>query len=274
MKSTSRLTILSSVLMFLLSFPATRAAESIYPDSVIPRGRASDAPNWELGTIFRADLPGKITQVRVFSLAEESGDHQVRIWRNADNTVIAGPIKWTFGGEEAWITLDILDVAIQPDQDYTIAISTTADGWYPANGSYFLSAGNNGQNLVYPKAAGVFSATAGMRPTDSFNNAAYLRDIVFETDLSGTVMRVKGNNFGVPDGSTTSSAANGTDVGGKGVNSGTREQVLTIQNLGQTALQLTGSPPVAISGAQAAEFVVSSQPSASVPGGGSATFTV
>ncbi len=260
--------------MLLCSAPAIRAAETIFPDTVTPAARPSDAPNWELGTIFRTELPGNITQVRVFSLADESGDHQVRIWRNADSTVIAGPITWTFGGDEAWITLDIPDVPIQADQDYTISISTTADGWYPANGSYFLSAGNNGQNLVYPQAAGVFSATAGARPTDSFNNAAYLRDILFETDLSGIVMRVKGNNFGIADGSITASLANGTDVGGKGVNTGTREQTYTIQNLGQTELQLTGNPLVAISGAQAADFVVTTQPSATVPGGGNTTFTV
>src|SRR6185436_19142000 len=172
----------------------------------------------------------------------------------------AGPITWTFGGEEAWITLDIPDVPIQADQDYTISISTTPEGWYPANGSYFLSAGNNGQNLDYPQAAGVFSTTADVPPTDSFNNAAYLRDIVFETDLSGTVMRLKGNNFGIPDGSTNSSATNGTDVGGKSVSGGTREQTYTIQNLGQTALQLTGNPLVAISSAQAGDFVVTTQP--------------
>src|SRR6185295_14928295 len=112
----------------------------------------------------------------------------------------------------------------------------------PANGSYFLSPGNNGGNLDYPQAAGVFSTSAGVRPTDSFNNAAYLRDIVFETDLSGTVMRLKGNNVGIPDGSTNTSMANGTDIGGRGVNNGTREQIYSIQNLGQTALQLTGNP--------------------------------
>ncbi len=261
-------------LVALLSVSAARAAESIFPDTVTPGGRPSDAPNWELGTVFRPSLPGRITQVRVFSLTEEIGDHQVRIWRNADNSLTAGPISWTYGGDEAWITLDIPDVAVAADQEYTVAISTTADGYYPANGSYFLSAGNNGQNVEYPQGAGVFSSAAGVRPTDSFNNAAYLRDIVFETDLSGTVMKVKGNNFGIADGSTVATSANGTDVGSRGLDSGTREQIFTIQNLGQTPLQLTGNPLVAVSGAQATDFVITTQPSATVPGGGSAAFTV
>jgi hypothetical protein len=266
--------VLSCLALLLTPGLSIIAAESIFPDTVTPASRPNDAPNWELGTIFHTELPGKITQVRVFSLADELGDHEVRIWRNADGSLIAGPIPWTYGGDEAWITLDIPDVPIESDQDYTIAISTTPDGWYPANGSYFLSAGNNGQNLDYPQAAGVFSTTAGARPTDSFNNAAYLRDIVFETDLSGTVMKVKGNNFGIANGATNVSAANGTDVGTRGVNSGTRDQVYTIYNPGQSDLHLTGSPLVALSGAQAGDFVVTAPPAALVPAGGSTPFTV
>jgi hypothetical protein len=119
---------LTCLVLMLASAVPLAAAETLFPDTVAPAARSSDAPNWELGTIFRAELPGNITQVRVFSLADEVGEHQVRIWRNADSTVIAGPIPWTFGGDEAWITLDIPDVPIQADQDYTISISTTPDG--------------------------------------------------------------------------------------------------------------------------------------------------
>src|SRR6266498_994722 len=129
MKPTSQSSMLSRVLLLLLSASAAHAAsETLYPDSVVPGARPADAPNWELGTIFRSTVPGKITDARVFSLTEDSGDHQVRIWRNADNTLIAGPITWTFGGDEAWITLDIPDVAIEANKDYTIVISAAADG--------------------------------------------------------------------------------------------------------------------------------------------------
>src|SRR3989442_1324006 len=178
MKPAIQFMTLSAVIIMLALSPSTaQAAETLYPDTVTPAARFSDAPNWELGTIFRTALAGTITQVRVFSLTEESGDHQVRIWRNADNTLIAGPMTWTFGGDEAWISLDIPDVPIQANQDYTISISATDAGWYPANAAYFSSAGDNGQNLSYPQGAGVFSDTSGTQPTNSFNNSAYLRDI-------------------------------------------------------------------------------------------------
>src|SRR6476659_4312093 len=113
MKIPKNIALLSSAFAALTFLPANaiRAAESIFPDTVFPGSRPNDRPNWELGTIFRAELPGKITQVRVYSLTDESGDHQVRIWRNADNSLVAGPITWTYGGDEAWLTLDIPDVA-------------------------------------------------------------------------------------------------------------------------------------------------------------------
>ncbi len=266
---------LSRILLLLLSASAAQAAsETLFPDTVVPGGGPADAPNWELGTIFRATVPGKITSARVFSLANESGDHQVRIWRNADNTMIAGPITWTYGGDEAWITLDIPDVAIEANQDYTIAISAAADGVHPAIGGYFGSAGSNGQNLDYPQGAGVFSDVPGARPTQSSVNSAYLRDIVFEADLSGTVMRVRGNGNTIVDGAASTTLANGTDVGGRGLNSGTRDQTYTILNVGQTGLELNGNPRVTIAGAQASDFTVTVQPDATVAPGGSTTFTV
>ena len=229
----------SRILTLLLSASAAQAAsETLYPDTVVPDARPADAPNWELGTIFRATVPGKITSARVFSLANESGDHQVRIWRNADNTMIAGPITWTYGGEEAWITLDIPDVVIEANKDYTIVISAAADGVHPVIGGYFGSAGSNGQNLDYPQGAGVFSDVAGTRPTQSSVNSAYLRDIVFEPDLSGTVMRVRGNGNTIVDGAASPIVANGTDVGGRGLNSRTHDQSYTISNVGQTGLEL------------------------------------
>ena len=120
----------------------------------------------------------------------------------------------------------------------------------------------------------MFNETAGARPTNSFNSASYLRDLVFEPDLSGTVMRVQSGSAPIEDDAAEATSANGTDIGGVGVNAGTREQVYTILNLGQTSLELTGNPRVAITGTNAQDFVVVTQPGASVAAGGSTTFTV
>lgn len=253
----------------------SQAAESIFPDPVLPTGRqTATSPKWELGTVFRPTVAGKVTDARVFAMAQEFGDHEVRLWRNADNALIAGPITWTFGGEETWITLDIPDVSLEANQDYTISIAVADDGLYPSIGGYFGSPGNNGQNLDYPQGAGVLSDVPGARPTVVSVNAAYLRDIVFEPELAGTLMLVRGNGNTIADGATSPDLANGTDVGGRSLDQGFREQTYTILNQGQTSLDLSGNPRVALSGTAAGNFNVTVQPQASVEPGGSTTFTI
>ena len=78
----------------------------------------------------------------------------------------------------------------------------------------------------------------------------------------------------IEDGAAGPSADSGTDFGGTGIAKGTLEQTYTIYNLGQTSLELTGNPKVAVTGAQAADFTVTTQPSAPVPAGGTASFTI
>ncbi|MHC1766617.1 MAG: choice-of-anchor D domain-containing protein [Verrucomicrobiia bacterium] len=251
-----------------------QAAESIHPETVVPESRYSDAPNWELGTVFRPSAPGKVTHVRVFSLFEELGEHQVRVWRNADETLLAGPIPWTFGGEEGWITLDIDDVTVQAGTDYTVSVSVGEDGWYPANPAFFAEAGNNGSRLAYSQGAGVFSATAGNRPTTVFNNTSYLRDIIFEADLSGPILRLTGQNVEITDGDSTPSAGDDTQFAGANVGTGTVEHTFTIGNTGSAALNLTGNPRVVIGGPNASDFSVAAQPNSPVAAGATTTFTI
>jgi trimeric autotransporter adhesin len=248
--------------------------ESIHPNTVTPIDRLSDAPSWELGTVFRPAAPGKITAVKVFSLAEESGDHEVRIWRNSDNTLLAGPIPWFFGGDENWIMLDIPDVAVQANTDYTVSVSSTADGWYPSNAHHFDAVGSNGSYLLFPAAAGVFNNTLGNRPAQSFNNSSYLRDVVFEADLSAPVLKVVGNGVALFDGDATPSTADATQFGTVQVSAGSRDVTFTIENTGGGNLELTGNPKVALTGAGAADFIVLTAPTSPVPPGGKTSFTI
>jgi hypothetical protein len=134
-----------------------------------------------LGTIFQSSVAGKITHLRVYSLASESGDHTARIWRNADDTVVGGPYTWNYGGTNGWITLDIPDLDIDSATNYTVSVSTgtSTKRNYPNIAGDLLTTGGNGQHLTYPVNAGVFTITTDARPTDAFNGGNYLRDVVF-----------------------------------------------------------------------------------------------
>lgn len=87
-------------------------------------------------------------------------------------------------------------------------------------------------------------------------------------------MNVQGNSVSIVDGDTTPSAGDHTDFGSVDVTSGTQDRTFTIQNLGTAALNLTGTPKVAVSGTHAADFTVTVQPTSPVAASGSTTFTV
>src|ERR1039457_2779845 len=100
MKILYKLSMFNAACLWMLAISSSRsmAAESIFPSSVPGATDVAynDATPYELGTVFSPLVSGVITHVRVYSLAQESGNHTVRIWRNSDNTLLAGPITWNY----------------------------------------------------------------------------------------------------------------------------------------------------------------------------------
>jgi hypothetical protein len=84
-------------------------------------------------------------------------------------------------------------------------------------------------------------------------------------------INVTGNGVSIPDGDTTPGTSDHTDFGSAAVTGGTVTRTFTIQNTGSSALSV-GS--VSVSGAHAADFVVTVQPATSVAAGGNTTFQV
>ena len=156
------------------------AQESLFPASKTGNDSGAEGNFYELGTIFRASVDGNVTHLRVYALAAETGVHTARLWRNADAALIGGPYSWTYGGTPGWITLDIPDVPIVANTDYTVVVTTGGGGKnYPFLHGDLLVAGGNGAHLTYPASAGVYSTTTGVRPTSTFQGSNYLRDVLF-----------------------------------------------------------------------------------------------
>ena len=99
----------------------------------------------------------------------------------------------------------------------------------------------------------------------------------YHFDLTGSgsapEMDVQGNSVSIVDGDTTPNAADDTSFGAQSVAGGTVSKTFTIQNTGTETLTL-GSNAVSISGANASDFTVATQPATTVAAGGSTTFTV
>jgi hypothetical protein len=183
---------------------------------------------------------------------------------------------------------------------YAEDFTTGASSHYPAhlprfNTTAYLQdisawAGDSGGfKRVHMKILGMAGSTIQLRPDytqDNIGTGADVRpthtsfgvmidNIVMKSVISAAEMDVRGNSVSISDGDASPSAADGTDFGAVDVVSGSVDHVFTIANTGAAALNLTGTPKVQISGANAADFTVTAQPASPVAGGGgTTTFTI
>jgi hypothetical protein len=123
-----------------------------------------------------------------------------------------------------------------------------------------------------PSVAGLRTATVSIANDDVDENPYTFA--IRGTGL-GPEINLKGNGVTIASGDTTPSLTDGTDFGSTTVSGGTVARTFTIQNLGTTPLNLTGSPRVALSGENAADFTITTQPASPVASvGGTTTFVI
>ena len=96
------------------------------------------------------------------------------------------------------------------------------------------------------------------------------------TGYSGPLMIVQGGGPAqdISTGDSTPSIADDTEFQAALVAGGTVDHTFTIQNVGSSALSLTGTPAVSISGTHASDFSVTSQPGSNIASGSTDTFTI
>ena len=98
-----------------------------------------------------------------------------------------------------------------------------------------------------------------------------LAAVLFAAGLFAQEINVRSREMTLVDGDASPSTVDNTDFGRQYVTTGTLTKVFTVQNLGASSLTLG---TVTVGGTHGADFTVSTQPSGSVPAGGSTTFTV
>ncbi|HIG29195.1 MAG TPA: choice-of-anchor D domain-containing protein [Verrucomicrobiales bacterium] len=86
---------------------------------------------------------------------------------------------------------------------------------------------------------------------------------------------LSGNSTNIADGDTSAISSDHTDFGSHDIATGSQPRTFTISNSGSGDLSLSGTPIVAVSGTNASEFTVTTQPDATtVSASGSKTFVV
>lgn len=123
-----------------------------------------------------------------------------------------------------------------------------------------------------PSAAGQRSASLQILNTDSDEGAFTFA--IQGQGLAGPELAVSGKGITIADGDNTPSTQDGTNFGDAQFGGAPVQVTFTISNTGDSPLELTGTGPVEISGAFAGDFVVTSQPAATINGGNATTFTI
>jgi hypothetical protein len=143
---------------------------------------------------------------------------------------------------------------------YKNSTATTSAGTFTAPNSFAPSSLSLGSQTLYAK----------ITPSGGACNYIVPFNYIYDPE-----MEVKGNNTTINDGDTSPSSGDDTNFGSQSVSSGTIVRTFTINNTGNAPLDLSGSPKVAISGTNASDFTVTSQPSSSVAAStGSTTFEI
>ena len=209
--------------------------------------------------------------------------------RNADiniyqgtATTNVGSVSYTFPttvlvGNTASVTFTIQNLGQQ-----TLNMGAATFSGAPFTSSYVASnvSGPNGAvtfTVTFtPTATGTFSGTLSI-PSNDPDESPYIVNVTANGQVPAPEMNVRGNTGGtgsIADGDTNPVFSNNTLFAATSVASSSTKDFL-IQNLGNATLSLTSAPIVSISGANASEFTVTTQPATnSIAASGSASFII
>ena len=152
---------------------------------------ATDGVSYELGMKFRSARGGKISAIRHWKAASETGAHVGRIW-DASGTLLA---TVTFTGESAsgWQQQALsAPLVIAANTTYVVSVNVASHFAFTPSG-LAASITNGDLSTVADGANGIFGNT-GTFPASSFQNANYFRDVVFVADAAPTIAKVSGDN--------------------------------------------------------------------------------
>ena len=161
--------------------PAGLTCSSIFAQSVTG-AQDADGSAVELGVKFRSDVPGQVVGVRYFKTSGNTGAHTGTLW-SATGQPLA---TVTFAAESAtgWQEAAFSSpVTVQPGTTYIASYHTNTGNY--ATGTSFASAGVDTPPLHALRDGvdglnGVYAyGTGGVFPTNSWQSANYLVDVLF-----------------------------------------------------------------------------------------------
>ncbi len=172
----------------------------------------------------------------------------------------------------------VIPIANLGIQNSVWSITGTSNTWITASvvsGGTIAPEAETGQLRVSVNTSGmsqgVYWGTVNLTTTNGVN--FYVGVELDLTSGNGPEIDVQGGGVSISDGSASPNLSDGTDFGGSNLGNSV-DRTFTIANPGNIGLNLTGTPRVTVSGTNASDFAITTQPASTVNAGGSTTFVV
>jgi len=180
---------------------------------------------------------------------------------------------YTFAIQGSGINTYALTMAAFPGGGGTTNDLTAASP-YAAGATISIQAvAGTGYHFVHWNAAAGTFVDASLATT-TFTMPAANAIVTASFAINSPEIKIEGNSTEIVSGDVTPSTGDFTDFGNVVVASGTVNRTYVIKNTGDATLTLSGTPKVSLSGANAADFSVITQPLSPVAAGNNTTFTV
>jgi hypothetical protein len=148
----------------------------------------------------------------------------------------------------------------------------------PTSGDYHLQSTSSCVDTGDPSASSVGAKDLDnhirLWDGDNDNLAIVDRGALEYNAIAMQEMKVRGNGISINNGDVVPTIWDATDFGAAALAGTPVEQTFTIENTGAADLSLTGDLKVEITGTNAGDFTVISQPGSQIPGGESVTFII
>ncbi len=236
------------------------AGKSNNTGNTVPSSQTNNGETWKV-EITPIDQYGARGTKTIVTFSEIGGNNALPVANAGSDFTIAPNTQFTLDGSGS------------SDSDGSI----TAYLWEYYNGSSWVSIGSSVSVQHSFSSEGAYQ----VRLTVTDDYGAQASDQIYVT-VDGEAappptypeMVIKGSGSEIANGDTSPATSDGTDFGSVAISGETASQTFTIENIGDAALTLSGSPIVSLSGINAGDFSVTTQPSSSIAAGNSTTFVV
>ena len=181
----------SATASLTVSGSSSGSSQSLFTTQTPVVPNDTDGVPYELGMRFQLARAGKITAIRYWKSANDSGTHVGRLWSATGSLLTSA----TFTGETAsgWQQQTLpTPLSVQANTIHVVSVNVASHYAFTDSGlatsivNGDISSVSGGNNGVY--------GNPFVFPTNSYRNSNYFRDIVFSADLVSSIAKVSGDN--------------------------------------------------------------------------------